>query len=241
MLKIVDTVADLALTGAQLFARLAKKAQADHGMFRVALSGGTTPRRLYETLAKPPFVTGVDWSRVCLFWGDERHVPHDAPQSNFGMAKLAFLGAVSVPPEQVFPIPYLSTAEASARAYEKTLRTIWSEDVPCFDLLFLGLGGDGHTASLFPGSKALDETARWACPSQPLAGGAERVTLTYPVLNNAAAICFLVAGADKAAIVERVMTGTKEGTPLPAERLQPARDRLVWLLDRAAAARVGPI
>lgn len=212
------------------------RARAAEGRFAVCLSGGSTPKRLYERLAAPALVAAFPWQRTHWFWGDERFVPHDDPQSNFRMAREALLSHAPVPPENVHPIPTerMSPAAAAA-AYEAELKRFYGADTlaggrPLFDLTLLGLGENGHIASLFPGSPALAETTRWV---MPVVGEAslDRITLTYPALEASRATAFLVAGARKRDIVERVHAGDPA---LPATRLRPAGE-LYWFTDQAAS------
>jgi 6-phosphogluconolactonase len=192
---------------------------------RVCLSGGATPKRLYELLASPPFRDRLPWGRVHWFWGDERLVPPDHPASNYRLVRLAMLAAAPVPPGHVHRIPTEGGAAEAAARYEGELRGFAREGAPLFDVALLGLGEDGHTASLFPGSPALAERERWA-----VAVEGARVSLTFPALESARHAVFLVAGAGKHAILGRVLGGED----LPAARLRPV-GRLHWMLDRAAA------
>ncbi len=205
--------------------------------FALCLSGGETPKRLYELLATPAYQARVPWDRTHCFWGDERLVPHDDPRSNYHMAWEAMLRHVPIPAENIHAIPteHMSPA-ASAAAYATTLKRFYGADMldpgePLFDLTLLGLGEDGHIASLFPHSPALAETERWVVPvvgeTPP-----DRITLTYPVLASSGVTAFLVAGGSKRNALARVRSGDPA---LPASRLQPAGD-LYWFIDRAAAA-----
>ena len=215
-------------------ATLCEAAIQRHGRFTWALAGGSTPRRLYGLLARPPFVSNVDWSRVEFFWGDERCVPPDHPDSNYRMARETLLDVIRPDPARVHRMLGEETPKAAALAYETELHDSFGlragSPPPSFDLILLGMGADGHTASLFPHSPALRETQRWVT-ADPLA---ERLTLTRPVLNAGAHVLFLVSGANKAARLKHVLAGPDEG--LPAQRIRPERGRLEWLVDTAAAA-----
>jgi 6-phosphogluconolactonase len=205
-------------------------AQAKDGPFALCLSGGSTPRRLYALLAAPPFRDAFPWLRTHLFWGDERLVPHDHPDSNYRMVREALLAHVPIPPENIHPIPTDVAAADAASVYERTLRAFHARDPaqPLFDITLLGLGTDGHTASLFPGVSALDERDRWAAAvvgAKPEA----RITLTYPALESSRRIAFLVTGDDKRAVLARIRAGTSDD---PAARI---RGDIVWFADRAAA------
>jgi len=202
----------------------------------VALSGGSTPRRLYELLAEPPRRARMPWARIHWFWGDERFVPPDHPDSNYRMAREAMLSRVAVPPGNIHPVPTVGLdPEEAARAYEGDLQTVYRGDRldparPLFDVTLLGLGPDGHTASLFPGNTALAERRRWVVAvigAKP----EPRITLTFPALDSSRHVAFLVAGEEKRAVLSRVLAGDRS---LPAAQLRPL-GRLWWLLDRAAA------
>ncbi len=218
---------------------LTSLAEASDGRFCIALSGGSTPRRLYELLAADPFRGRLPWERTHLFWGDERFVPADHPESNLRMARLALLDHVPVPPGNVHPMPTSGTPSEAASAYQTTLQTYYGAEAldmerPLFDVMLLGLGDNGHTASLFPGSAALDEALAWVAPvtegvPQP------RLTLTYPAIACSRQVAFMVAGADKAAAVRRVLEGDRSQ---PAARVSSAGE-LTWFLDRAADGRAG--
>jgi 6-phosphogluconolactonase len=246
----LEVVADgdaLAAAAAVEFLHLGADALRRQGVFRVALAGGTTPRAAYERIAsswREAPGGALDWSRIHLFWGDERMVPADDPESNFGMAHWALISRVPIPEENVHRIAGdLPDAEAAAARYEEELRGAFAGApvaVPRFDLVLLGMGADGHTASLFPGSPALDESSKLAVSARHPETGAPRVTLTFPVLNRAAAIVVVVSGAAKAAALERALrTGgapPSSGRPtLPAARLRPTAGTLLWLADEAAA------
>jgi len=206
----------------------------DHN-FTVCLSGGSTPQRLYKRLAEPMIASCFPWKRMYWFWGDERFVPHDHQDSNYRMAFDAFLSRVPVPVENIHAIPTENLTPAqSAAAYEKTLRRFYGADLmtlnrPLFDVVFLGIGEDGHTASLFPGQAALEETRRWAVAV--IGAKAEpRITLTYPALDSSRDVAFLATGGEKRGVVARAQAGDRT---LPAARIHPI-GRLHWFTDRAA-------
>jgi 6-phosphogluconolactonase len=210
-------------------------AQASKGAFAVCLSGGSTPRRLYERLASPAIAARIPWSRVHWFWGDERFVPHDDPDSNYRMARDAFLSRVPAPAGNVHAVPTEGLSpEQAADAYEATLKRYYGADGltperPLFDVNLLGIGEDGHTASLFPGQPALKETQRWAVAVVGAKSNA-RITLTYPALGSSRDVAFLVTGAGKRDVVERVRAGDRA---LPAALVRPL-GRLHWFADRSA-------
>lgn len=240
MIRFFDDLEDLSRGAARLFEERALKAVADRGLFRIVLSGGSTPRRTYEILASEPFRESVPWKDVHVFWGDERCVPPDHPESNARMARRALLDHVPVPPGNVHPVSGDAGPAEAARRYESELRGHFSGQRPCFDLIFLGMGGDGHTASLFPGAPALVERQRWVVGAQGPSGGPPRVTLTLPVLNEARFVCFLVAGGNKAKTLAEVIRGPGRSQPLPAQRVMPGAGELLWYVDREAASEIDP-
>jgi len=233
--KIYQNMNELCVAGANLFVEEAQKAIVARGRFSVALSGGSTPRRLFEEIAKKEWHEKLDWQRIFVFWGDERFVPADDAQSNQKMARESLLRYVPIPEENIFPIPFTETPTESAEKYEAVLKQFFPDSWPQIDLILLGLGPDGHTASLFPGSNALDEATRWVCPSKTKVPGPERITLTFPVLNRAGLVCFMVTGKEKAEMVKQILKPVSTELIYPAQRIQPLTGRLIWLLDQAAA------
>jgi len=231
----------LAYEAAKRFARLARRSIGETGRFAVALAGGSTPRALYQLLATEPFRGQVPWHRVHLFWGDERCVPPDDPQSNYRMVRETLLHSLPLlPDENIHRILAERPPEEAAAAYDQTLRAFFRSDdsFPCFDLVLLGLGPDGHTASLFPGTAALDETERSVVANWVPQQNAWRITLTYGVLNAAHHIIFLVAGAGKAAPLKDVLEPDSLQPPLPAQQVNPTAGTLTWLVDEAAASQL---
>lgn len=217
---------------ARLLLAVACRSVRRRGRFVVALAGGNTPRPLYRLLATSPWKERFPWGETWVFWGDERMVPPDHPQSNFRLADETLLSHVPVPPEQVFRVPTAYPPAEAARRYEQQLRRVFPEsDGPTFDMVLLGLGTDGHTASLFPGTTALQEKARWVTAVYVPRLAAWRVTLTLPALNAARRALFLVLGAAKADIVAQVLRGPQGR--YPAQRVRP-RERLDWFLDAEA-------
>ena len=237
---VVASEAALAEEAAHAVTGAAEEAVRHAGRFTLALSGGNTPRRLYARLATPPFRSRIDWPRVDVFWGDERCVPPDHPDSNYRLAYESLLSRVPIPPERIHrmrgedPDP-----ERAAQEYARELERVFNLDPggrPRFDLILLGLGADGHTASLFPGSATLNETARLAVATyaEPVKG--YRLTLTLPVLNAAARVIFLVSGETKA---EALRAALNDGASpnRPASLIWPERGAF-WLVDRDAARRL---
>ena len=234
----------LADAAAQRFVLAANAAIQAHGRFAVALSGGSTPRLVYSRLAGEPFVSSLDWSRVHVLWGDERCVPPDHEASNFRMARETLLDYVPVPEANVHRIRGEDDPPQAASSYERVLRTVLRtpsgppQTAPpfCLDLVLLGLGNDGHTASLFPGGASLHADVQWVAAEYVHAVSMWRVTLTPIVINAAAEVVFLVAGDAKAAIVRKVLEDTNRPHELPAQLIAPTAGRRVWLLDAPAAA-----
>ena len=208
-------------------ALVAQQAIAERGQFVWALSGGATPRPLYELLGSKRFANALDWTRVIFFWSDERCVAPDHPDSNYRMARAAMLDALPLQPSQVHRLHGEADPTRAAAAYDRELRASGG-----LDLVLLGMGGDGHVASLFPGSSALQETERWVVPNLSPAG-AQRVTFTLPAINSAKLVLLLVAGADKAARVKEALRDPQAG--LPVQQIHPTVGRLEWMLDTQAA------
>lgn len=223
--------------------RYAAEAIASHGRFDWAVAGGSTPEQLYRLLASPEYAARLDTRHLHLFFGDERGVPPNHPDSNYRMLASSLLGGLSVPVENVHRIQAELAPEQAASAYEAELRRHFAEQAgsgfPRFDLVLLGMGSDGHTASLFPGSPALAESRRWVVANPVPALGSTRLTLTLPVLNAASRVLFLVAGQDKAERLKQVLGGGSAEAPLPAACVRPASGQLEWLLDAAAASALG--
>ena len=236
-LDVRDTADAVAREAANRFVAIVADAIERQGIARVALSGGSTPKRVYPLLLEPARRDAVDWSAVEFFWGDERAVPPDHPESNFGGAYFLLISQLpNMRPDRVHRMQAEAPdLDAAALAYETELRLAFGvrgNAPPAFDLIWLGMGMDGHTASLFPGSPALDETERWVVPSRTLVGE-RRMTLTFPVLNAARETIFVLDGADKADALAQVRDGN---TFLPAARVSgPA---VHWIVDAAAAAQV---
>lgn len=233
---VFDTPEEVALAAAQRFVEYAKQAIAEHGRFSVALSGGNTPKRVYELLASGSYKNLIEWSKVHLFFGDERSVPPDHPDSNYAMVYQALISKIDIPRSNVHRIAGEVNPEESAVAYERELRDFFGAVAASrFDLAFMGLGDDGHTASLFPNSEAVAEKSRWVVATKA-PSGQDRISLTLPAINNAAHVLFLVTGSGKAQRLAEVL-GNRAGTnKLPAQLIMPVNGTLEWLIDRSAAS-----
>jgi 6-phosphogluconolactonase len=236
-LMVVETAEAFAEAGARLFADAAAAAQ---GRFVAGLAGGSTPKSIYRRLAEPPYRTSLRWDAMDLVPGDERFVAHDSPDSNLHMIRGALIDRLDHPVGGLHAVPFEGlTVDRAAAAYEQTLKDLYGHETlrpeqPFFDICFLGMGDDGHTASLLPGQPdLLDERQRWVLPVTK--GRPEsRVTLTYPVLESSRVVVFVVSGEGKRAMLDAILSG--RDTTVPAARLQP-QGRLLWLADRAAAGR----
>lgn len=241
IIEILSDADELASRAAQLIFDRSREALAKNNTFTVALSGGSTPKRLYELLAKPEeFPFQLPWEQTHFFWTDERPVGPDHPDSNYGMTNEALLRYVELPKGNVHRIyGELASAEEAAKDYEAEMRShfkLAADELPRFDLILLGLGEDGHTASIFPGTDVLTETRRLVSSLWVQKLNSYRITMTLPVLNNAATIVFLVSGAAKASIIHEVLEG--EPSRFPAQAVQPTNGDLIWLLDKPAASKL---
>jgi 6-phosphogluconolactonase len=238
---VLPDPAALAERVAQQFIDLAQETITVRGRFGVALAGGSTPRRMYELLAQPPYRDQVDWSNIHIFWSDERYVPPNDPESNFQMASEALLAHVPIPAAHIYPMPTIgSTPEAAAQSYANTLDDFFEGDPPRCDLILLGMGPDGHTASLFPGKPEVtaDSDALvipvYDSPKPP----PTRLSFTLRLINATANVSIFVTGADKAATVRAVLEGPDDSAQLPIQGVRPHTGALTWFLDAAAAQQL---
>lgn len=238
-IRTLTTPQELFEAGAELVAHAAKDAVDERGRFTIALSGGSTPRNLYHLLASNAR-TSLPWDRMFFFFGDERHVPPSDKDSNFKMADEAMLSKLPIPKENIFRVLAENPdAVAAAEAYEQTIVKFFALEpgqVPVFDLILLGLGPDGHTASLFPGTAALQEKSKLVVANWVEKFNTHRITFTLPVLNAARIVAFLVSGTDKAPALQAVLQSDAAGEQYPAKLVHPANGKLIWLVDRAAAS-----
>ena len=229
---------ELSRAAAEFFRKVAQESIIAHGRFAVALSGGSTPRRFYSLLGSPSYRDVLDWSRIHIFWADERCVPQDWPESNYKLVHDAFLSSVPLPAENIHRIRGEEEPADAAQTYEyELLSFIDSRGIVVFDLVILGTGEDGHTASLFPGSDALFERTRLAVPVFLEQPKINRVTLTLPVLNHAAQVLFLVSGRAKADIVRDILEGD-ETQRYPAGQVRPVSGEVTWFIDQHAAGKL---
>ncbi len=232
-----DALAEAAAEEIRLGAREAIESR---GVFRIALSGGSTPRRLHARLTERPYRGGIRWSRIRFFFGDERCVPPGSDRSNYGMAKETLFDRLRVPPEHVFRMRGEDDPKAAAAAYARVLadEVETERGAPRFDMVLLGLGPDGHTASLFPGTRALGERERTVAANWVPRVREWRITMTYRVLNASRRVVFIVAGADKAAPATAILRRERGYRDLPAAAVRPKYGSLLWLLDEEAGARL---
>lgn len=240
-IRTLTTPQELFAAAAEEVVRTATEAVAQRGRFTIALSGGSTPKSLFNLLATNAR-TVLPWDRMFFFWGDERHVPPTDPDSNYKMAEETMLSKIPVAPGNVFRMAAENPdAAAAAEAYEKTLQKFFALEpgkFPHFDLILLGMGPDGHTASLFPGSPGLQEKSRLVIANWVDKFKTHRLTFTLPVLNAAACVTFLVSGTDKAPALHAVLEGDAPGEQYPAKLVRPVDGKLIWLIDRAAASEL---
>lgn len=242
--RVVESAEALSRTAAEDFVRCAAEAIRERGRFVVALSGGSTPKSLFQLLATSEFASRVDWPNVHVCWGDERCVSPNDERSNFRMASDALLDHVPLLGANIHRMRGEDAPEAAAAEYAGALRDLFNipqqcdDEFPSFDLILLGLGTDGHTASLFPHSAALDERSRWIVAAYGESVAMWRITFTLPLINASRRVLFLVAGADKADVVRDLRSSTNELDRLPAARIAPNRGSVQWLFDRAAYSKV---
>jgi len=227
----------LAKQAAEIFVASASRSVGKRGRFSVAISGGSTPRRMHKMLAREPYVLNIPWGKTHIFWVDERCVSQDSHESNFGVAKRDFINEVPISETQVHLITCKSSPRVSAKEYQKILNDFFSFErtrIPRFDLIYLGMGADGHIASLFPGQKILYEKEKLVMAVKGGDPNVNRISMTLPLLNQARHIVFLITGEKKAKTVQVVLEGKK--LRLPAQKIGPPNGRLTWLLDRGAAS-----
>ena len=239
-IQIVDNGEAVSRTAAEMLVSLVLETLKTEDSFAVALSGGSTPKNMFSILANDePLRARMPWDRIHFFWGDERHVPPDHQDSNYHMTNKALLSRVSVPSENIHPIRGENPdAGKAAEEYEQELRDFFKLErgqLPCFDCVFLGMGTDGHTASLFPGTKALHERERLVVSNRVDKFQSYRITMTAPVLNNADMVIFLISGQEKAEPLRTVLEGEKQTDLFPSQLIEPTHGKLLWLVDEAAA------
>jgi 6-phosphogluconolactonase len=225
----------LSVASAHFFVTECNRCIQENGKFVVALSGGNTPKKFYELLASPAFTRNIPWRRVFLFWSDERFVPYSDAESNYRMVKESLLQGIDIPAKNIFPVPVSGPPEKAALQYETRIRNFFKASSSIFDFLLLGVGGEGHTASLFPGSELLKERRRWVKEVWVPQKQTHRITFTLPIINKARQILFLVSGKEKAAVVSKVLAKKVNRNLLPVQMVKPAKGNTMWMLDEEAA------
>jgi 6-phosphogluconolactonase len=241
--QVWPTAEAMAVASAKLFATKVEQAVKTRGIARVAISGGSTPKRTFELLADPagPFLATVPWDKLQLFWVDERCVGPENPESNYGVARERLLSKVPIPEKHVFRMEGELDPEEAASRYESTLRNVMKlegAESPAFDLVTLGMGPDGHTASLFPNTEGLNEMGRLVIANHVPQKDTWRISLTWPVINQAAEVAFEVEGPSKTDVLAEVLTGPRDVERLPSQLIRPSNGKLLFLLDEAAAAKL---
>ena len=237
-LRIFETADLMSEAAAEFIVELAAKSIAIRGKFTIALSGGHTPDKLYSLLSSASYRDRIEWGKTFVFWGDERCVPLDDERNNAHQAKLLLLDKIEIPSVNIYPIPVeLEPAEA-AKKYEETLKVIFGETLPSFDLILLGLGDNGHTASLFPYTSVLIETHHWVKEVHVEEQKEWRITMTVPLINQADKIAFIVSGKEKAEILQSVLNGPYDPDMYPAQLVQPVEGHLYWFADEAATGLI---
>jgi 6-phosphogluconolactonase len=243
--RVLPTAAATAHAAAQLFTDAAVKAVQARGLVRIAISGGTTPKAMFALLADPaqPFLKQVPWDKLDLYWVDERCVPPDNAESNYRMTNETLLSKVPLAAERIHRMEGELEPEIAAARYESTIRNTFKlegAETPTFDLILLGMGDDGHTASLFPHTEALNEMSHIVVPNHVPQKDTWRITLTWPVINQGREVAFLIEGAAKAQVLHDVLLGPYQPETYPSQIIRPASGQLTLLLDAAAAAKLPP-
>lgn len=241
--QVWPDAAAVASASAKLFATKVEEAVAKRGVARIAISGGSTPQASFKLLADPagPYANTIPWDKLQLFWVDERCVPPDNTESNFGVCKKLLLDEVSIPPANVFRMEGELDPEEAASRYESAMRNamkLEGAESPTFDLLFLGMGDDGHTASLFPHTDGINEFGRLTIANHVPQKDTWRITLTAPVINQASEVVFEIAGPAKTNVLAEVLTGPRDPERLPSQLIRPTNGKLLFLLDEVAAAKL---
>jgi len=241
--QVWSTAKEVSMASARLFASHVEQAAATRGIARIAISGGSTPKGMFDILADPtkPFAETIPWDKLQIYWVDERCVPPDHADSNYRMTKEALLSKVGIPEANVFRMEGELDPEEAASRYESLLRNtmkLEGAESPAFDLVLLGLGDDGHTASLFPHTEGLNELGRLVIANHVPQKDTWRISLTWPVINQAAEVAFEIVGAGKADVLAEVLTGPRDPERLPSQLIRPSNGKLLFLLDEAAASNL---
>jgi len=238
MIKVFPNLEELSKAAAQMFTDLSVRSVKEKGIFSVALSGGHTPGETYKLLSQKPYADKIPWEKVHVFWGDERCVPWDSPMNNAHNAYGAFLKDVPIPSAHIHRIYTMLSPVQAAGHYERIIKDFFRDQEPVFDLILLGLGKDGHTASLFPNDPLLQENIRLVANSKDLEKGIDRITFTPKLINQAVQITFLVNGNEKSEILAKVLSPKPGEEKLPANYIQPLNAQLYWFIDKKAASKL---
>ncbi|WP_026462404.1 6-phosphogluconolactonase [Adhaeribacter aquaticus] len=238
MIQVFKDTSELSTAAADIFLQTARDAVEKNGRFTVALTGGSSPVQLYKLLMQSPYLELMPWEFTFVFWGDERWVPLTDDRSNAKMAMDTFLNEVPVPKDQIYPMWQEDEPEEFALRYERLLQKHFNQQAPQFDLILLGMGDDGHTASLFPGTQVLHEDSRWVQAYYLKPQSMYRITLTAPLINQAKKIMFLTFGQNKANALYEVLEGNKNVEQYPSQLIAPKNGEVLWLVDEAAASKL---
>jgi 6-phosphogluconolactonase len=238
MIRIFQDMESLSQAAAEQFTVMSRQSISICGRFSVALSGGSTPARLYQILADSPYRQRIHWEDVHVFWSDERYVPEDDPRSNALMSRRTLLDLVPIPPKNIHPIHCYQSPQKAALIYERELRDFFSSQNPNFHLVLLGLGEDGHTASLFPRTPVLNDKERWVAEVYIPELDMHRVTFTASFINQASQVVFLASGLDKADVLKKVLEGPYQPHELPAQLIRPNGAHPLWLVDKASSQKL---
>ncbi|MCX8093201.1 MAG: 6-phosphogluconolactonase [Candidatus Goldbacteria bacterium] len=242
-IKEYNDLETLSISAANFIAEIAEKTINTQGFFTIALSGGNSPRLIYSMLAEKELKSKIDWNKVLIFWGDDRYLPHTNPESNYKMAYDTLISKIDIPQENIFRIPTeVSPPEEAALLYENIMKKAFiklgaidiNKKLPIFDLIILGVGRDGHTASLFPGHKAVNEKERWVTHVKAHARITlhDRITITLPVINNAKNVMFIISGEGKGKIIRDIVEEKRSGKVYPASMIKPQDGQSVWFIDK---------
>jgi 6-phosphogluconolactonase len=240
MMHIFSKAEEINESLAQFIVATAKESVATNGRFTIALTGGSSPKKMYQLLTQSPYKDELFWKDTYVFWGDERFVPEDDDQSNAKMGYQTLLNHVPVPRDQIHPMPYsaIIPPREIARQYENLLRNHFNTDAPQFDLILLGMGDDGHTASLFPHTPVLEEKEQWVSEVYHTGQQMYRITLTAALINQAKKIAFLLFGENKAQVLQQVLEGDYQPEHLPTQLIKPVSGEVYWFLDESAASKL---
>lgn len=238
MIKVFENVDELSRNAADLIVDIANRSIEKKDSFTLVLSGGSSPKIIYMLLSQPPFSERITWNKTYLFWGDERFVPENDPQNNYNMTREILLKKIPIPGDHIFPIPTSGDPKDCASEYEKTIYNFFNTANPSFDLILLGLGDNGHTASLFPYTDVLNEEKRLVKEVYVKALDMYRITMTAPIINKAESILFIIFGREKAEAVQNIIEGKYDPQSLPAQLIKPVDGTIRWFLDKEAASKL---